>query len=79
MLTEAKFKELMQQDLQRFIAEKKDDVMHKGEAKELTDAMYWTRHPLTPNIVNEYAKKYKMKPEDFEEYAHKFKSFYEGK
>lgn len=78
-MTNTEFYTLMKKDLKRFVPEKKEDVMSKGESKELTKAMRWVRHPLTPNIVNEFAKEYRMKPEDFEDYAHRFKTLYEGK
>ena len=78
-MTNTEFYTLMKKDLKRFVPEKKEDVMSKGESKELTKAMRWVRRPLTPNIVNEFAKEYRMKPEDFEDYAHRFKTLYEGK
>lgn len=78
-MTDEKFIELMKKDLKRFVPEKNEDAIHKGESKEFTEMVYWTRHPLTPAIINKYAKQYRMKPEEFEEYAHRYKTFYEGK
>jgi hypothetical protein len=79
-MTNEKFIELMKKDLKRFIPERKDDIVNKkGESKEFTEMVYWTRHPLTPAIVNKYAKQYRMAPEEFEEYAHRYKTFYEGR
>ena len=78
-MTDEKFIELMKKDLKRFVPEKKEDAIYKGESKEFTEMVYWTRHPLTPVIINKYAKQYRMRPEEFEEYAHRFKTFYEGK
>lgn len=78
-MTNERFIQLMQKDLTRFAARNKDDLLHKGEPKELTDAIEWVRKPLTPNMINKHAKLYRMQPEVFEEYAHRFKTFYEGK
>ena len=78
-MTNKHFLELMKKDLMRFRVERKDDVVNKGEPKELTEAMRWVRNPLTPAIVTLYAKQYRLSEVEFEEYAHRFKTFYEGK
>ena len=78
-MTDEKFIALMKKDLKRFIPEKKEDATYKNESKEFAEMIYWTRHPLTPAIINKYARQYRMDPEEFEEYAHRFKTFYEGK
>ena len=78
-MTDEKFITLMKKDLKRFIPEKKEDTTYKSESKEFAEMIYWTRHPLTPAIINKYARQYRMDPEEFEEYAHRFKTFYEGK
>ena len=78
-MTGEEFIELMKKDLKRFVPEKKEDTTYKSESKEFTEMIYWTRHPLTPAIINKYARHYRMDPEEFEEYAHRFKTFYEGK
>lgn len=78
-MTNEQFIQLMKKDLTRFAVKTKDDVMHKGEPAELTEALEWVRKPLTPHLINDHAKLYKMHPEEFEEYAHRFKTFYEGK
>lgn len=78
-MTNTEFYTLMKKDLKRFVPEKREDITSKSESKELTKAMRWVRHPLTPNIVNEFAKEYRLPPEEFEEYAHRFKTLYEGK
>lgn len=78
-MTDEKFIALMKKDLKRFIPEKKEDTTYKSESKEFAEMVYWTRHPLTPAIINKYARQYRMDPEEFEEYAHRFKTFYEGK
>jgi len=75
MLTNAKFYELMKKDIKRFAANLNSD---KPEPKELTDAIRWARDSRDEVLV-QYAKQYKMPLEDFKEYVHRFKTFYEGK
>jgi len=77
-MTNTEFLNLMKKDLTRFAFKTKDDAVHKGESKELSEAIDWVRHPCSENMIK-YAKEYKMTVPEFTEYAHRFKTFYEGK
>jgi len=77
-MTKEEFLDRMKKDLTRFAFRTKEDAIQKSESKELTEALGWVRHPTEENMIK-YAKEYKMDVSEFTDYAHKFKTFYEGK